>query len=204
MIKTLAHALSLIFHPIFMPSYGIILFLNYTDNFSYLPDKFVWVIYAVVWVFTLAFPLLMLFMYKKLGKISSYTMPDHKERVVPMFMVLLSFVAAIVLLHRLRVPILIFNYFIGTGAVLLLLSVVSFWWKISAHMAGIGGFIAASVMLGFFLQLNTSFLVALLFLIAGYVGWSRLYLKAHTNLQLLAGFVTGFSVIALCSLGLFS
>ncbi len=202
MAKTLANTLSLLFHPLFMPSYGIILMINYGNYFSFLPSDYKWFIYAIVWVFTLGFPLLMIFMYKKLGRISSFNMPLHKERVMPMAMVLLSYVAAIFLLYKLRVPTVILNYFIGSAAVLLVLALVSYWWKISAHMAGVGGFIAASIVLGLYLKLNTSFMVVLFFLIAGYVGWSRLYLQAHSNMQLLAGFLTGFLIIILFSIGI--
>lgn len=201
MLKNIAGYFSLIFHPLFMPSYGIILLLNFGGYFDYLPSKYQWYVYAIVWVFTLGFPLLMLYLFKKIGKISTYNIPDRQERILPMAMILLSYGAVVVLFTRMHVPSLIMRYFVGLVVVLGVISLVSLWWKISAHMAGAGGFIAAAIIYGLFLRMNISPLIILFVILAGLIGWARLALSAHTQAELLSGFCVGFGIMGLITSG---
>jgi membrane-associated phospholipid phosphatase len=69
---------------------------------------------------------------------------------------------------------------------------VNHWWKISAHMSGIGGLLGAVITLTYYFKDNTMWLYMALFVIAGLVAFSRLKLKAHTIWQVLAGFFVGF------------
>lgn len=84
---------------------------------------------------------------------------------------------------------------ISTG--MLVAFVVNFWFKISLHASGWGGFVAV------YLYLLTNYGAANFYpfiitvLCAGLVGMSRLYLGAHTNKELYAGYISGFGLTAL-------
>jgi hypothetical protein len=80
------------------------------------------------------------------------------------------------------------------GLTLLFLGIITAWWfKISAHLAGIGGFTALTLFLSQWGNLNMRwFLFALLLSIALYL--SRFKLSAHSHKELITGFCLGFCV----------
>jgi membrane-associated phospholipid phosphatase len=73
--------------------------------------------------------------------------------------------------------------------------IISLRWKISNHMASIGGLTGALIALSLRLEINTSYILALVFLFAGLIGTARLILKKHNPLQIYAGYALGFFVM---------
>jgi membrane-associated phospholipid phosphatase len=77
--------------------------------------------------------------------------------------------------------------------------VVTFWWKISAHMFGVGGLMGGVMAVSHYVEhVNPHYLIMALFLISGLVGSSRLLLKKHTPAQVYTGFLLGFTVSFIC------
>jgi hypothetical protein len=84
-------------------------------------------------------------------------------------------------------------------AVIFFVAIISLWWQISAHAAGIGGVIGA--LAGILIQFGeTELFIPLLCLIfmAGYLIAARLALNAHTPAQVGLGFLLGI-VLSLTS-----
>jgi len=75
--------------------------------------------------------------------------------------------------------------------------IISYWWKISIHLVGIGGLIG--FLIAFSLRLYTDVLLSLIIaiLIAGMLASARLYSKAHKPLQVYSGFLLGFVIMML-------
>jgi membrane-associated phospholipid phosphatase len=72
---------------------------------------------------------------------------------------------------------------------------VTFFWKISAHMTGISGFLAIiSVTIMKFSDFGLLYYFLGIILLTGVLASSRLYLNAHTPLEVLGGFLLGFAV----------
>jgi membrane-associated phospholipid phosphatase len=67
---------------------------------------------------------------------------------------------------------------------------ISSFWKISLHMAGVGGFSTALVFI-----FGAPAIVAFLFL--PLVAWARYHRKKHTFLQLVAGATAGIVITSL-------
>ncbi len=86
--------------------------------------------------------------------------------------------------------------FFAITTVVILTNAITFFWKISAHAAGVVGW------LGFVLALqqtypttNTLFWPLILaILLSGLVSWSRLYLNAHKPKEIFAGAALGFII----------
>lgn len=79
-------------------------------------------------------------------------------------------------------------------AALILITVISLFWQISAHAAGVGGLIGG--LMGIIIHfgenyLNIPFFISLL--IGGFVISARLKLNAHNPAQVIAGFACGFT-----------
>lgn len=77
----------------------------------------------------------------------------------------------------------------------LLLTLVTFFSKISAHITGLSGLLAIIVVLA--LKFPSAYLIYSMIaavLLCGLVGSARLYLGAHKPSEILGGFILGFSV----------
>ena len=86
-------------------------------------------------------------------------------------------------------------YLMGCTFVILVATIITFFWRISLHTIGMGG------LLGFFTEMmitqafDKSIMIPVFMLtviIAGLVGSARLYLEAHTPAQIYAGYAVGF------------
>ena len=80
----------------------------------------------------------------------------------------------------------------GICVALLIALCINFFWKISAHMIGIGGLLGGLMGVARIHLINPYLLFIAVLLIAGLLGTSRIFLKRHTPLQVYAGFSLGF------------
>jgi len=88
----------------------------------------------------------------------------------------------------LNIEFLIISFWIGYVILSLILLVINYFWKISAHMIGI------SSLIGLFFYLSSEIFYITL-IIALVLAWARFYLRHHSIGQILAGSVLGFTVI---------
>ena len=82
---------------------------------------------------------------------------------------------------------------LGAIIIMILAALISKYWKVSLHMLGIGG------LFGILISLNILFggmeeIMVLTLLLAGVLGISRINEKAHSYMQIYAGFIVGASV----------
>lgn len=70
---------------------------------------------------------------------------------------------------------------------------INSFWKISAHLCGIGGLCGAFFGLSWIFSANNLPLMLTLVLLSVLLGWARLECRAHTLPQLAAGFLLGFA-----------
>lgn len=191
----LAKTLSVVYHPLFMPSFGVALLFSFDNFYGFFPREYKWFNFGVVWVFTLFIPLVTFWIMKKTNQISDYNISDKKERLVPMILTLFCYATAYVLLYRFNVPQVVQKFILGGAIAIVIAAIITPFWKISAHLAGIGGFAGAFFMISLIMNQNQSLLLSLLILMAGTLGWARLQLKVHTLLQVGGGFCLGFLVM---------
>lgn len=197
LVSRFSRMISLVFHPLFMPTYGLLLLLGFNGFLGLYPSVYKWFMYGIVWVFTLLGPFASIWLLKRIGYISDYQMDNKSERLLPLGMTLISYIAGIVLLYRFGAPEVVLRLMIGAAICVLLVAVITNFWKISAHMTGAGSFAGFIFMISIYFDANLSMLLSLVFLLAGLVGWARLTLKAHDYLQLGAGFLLGWNVMVI-------
>ena len=112
---------------------------------------------------------------------------------------MLCYLGAAAYLDHIHSPRWFIMFALGGALTCLVVLVVNRWWKISAHAAGIGGVVALIYQIH--VQCLSAFNLLWVFiatiLLAGILGTSRLLLKRHTVLQVLAGFAVGFACVDL-------
>lgn len=190
MEKTIAKIISILFQPLFIPIYGILLLANSPYLFMYNQYGKLFVLGAPVF-FCCVLPLFIIIILYKKGKVNTLQISDRKERFLPYLYTFLSASLLVVLYSFLRVPPFMIYLVLGLVFSLAVVMVVNTKWKISAHMSGIGGLTGAVFAITYYFHQNEMWLYIIVIFCAGLIAWSRLRLKAHTPWQLVAGFFVG-------------
>lgn len=194
-MKKFALGISTLFHPLLIPTWGFLVLLTSQNPYGLMPFDYKAMLWLIVVSFTFLIPAIFIGLLKRLKFIDSYQMHHHQERIVPMMIVFISYFAGVFVLRKFNAP-LIFPVLLTVSTISIgLAGLISIIWKISAHLTGLGGLIAAILIVSQHLESNLSLLLSLVILLAGLVGWARLYLDAHNRDQILVGFILGFSCI---------
>lgn len=190
-----ARFISYIFHPLLLPTMGVFFVYRLDPSGLWLPppENQLW-IYILVFLSTFLFPVLNALLMLKMNVISSLEMDDPAERKFPFLVTAVFFAFATWLVMRADLPLLLKVLMLGSTLVVVGVLIVNIFWKISAHMAGIGGMIGMSIALSARLQINIHGYLIALILIAGLIGAARLALRAHQPSQVYAGFLMGLAI----------
>ncbi|MDH6355524.1 membrane-associated phospholipid phosphatase [Dysgonomonas sp. PH5-45] len=179
-------------NPLLMSFYSVIMLWTYSHFFYYFEGQ-EWKVIINVLLFTFIVPGLFIAVMRGFRLISSFDMPERKERVMPLFVSLLSNMSLVYFFYGINVQIWFLGLISAPVLVHLLAIVINFFWKISVHMMGIGGLLGAMMAICFNVNKQNPFLLFMvLFIFAGCLGVSLLYQKRHTHGQIYAGFAIGF------------
>jgi len=183
---------SYIFHPLFIPMGGTMAYFLITPKYISLEQQSGNIL--PIFILTVIIPIIFFLILKNLGLISSIFAPSLKERRYPLIIgILLNLMIVYKVIPQNYIQEIYF-FFIGLiialGAVLILLfSKV----KTSIHLLGMSSLIMFLVGLSIHFEVNITFAIALLTICTGLVATSRLYMKAHTKIELLIGVLLGFT-----------
>jgi len=159
----------------------------------YLPQFWQIILPAVLFSFTV--PALLILMLYRMRIISDLSLKIRRERFYPYLITLLSYSVMIVYYFRMRMPVWFLMIMVASVVIMVIAILVTFTWKISAHMFGVGGLIGGSMAVSYFVERSNPYYMFMgLFIIAGLIGTSRLILRRHTLHQVIAGFLLGFLV----------
>ena len=194
MEKTLARILSITFHPLLLPSVGMLILFNSGSILEYLPFQAKKVILMVVSVSTLILPFTFVpfFIFQKI--IKNVQMENSRERLIPFFVTSVLYAFCYYLLLRLGAPPTVSKFMLAAAATVLTLFVLTLKWKISAHMIGIGSLTGALIVISFNLSVNLEYFIIVSIIISGVLGYSRLKLSSHEPYQVYTGWLVGLLV----------
>ncbi len=192
-INGVASALSIIFSPLLMATYGVALAMV-LSFLCFIPTATKLTVILETFLATTAIPVIGIFILSRLKVISDPKLNERRDRTFPYLIETACFIGLAVYLNHINAPAWLSLFLIGGAVALVVLTVVNRWWKISGHATGMGGLCA----LVFYLMLSGNsiydlqweFLVAVL--LAGLVCSSRVILGRHTLGQVTAGFFNGF------------
>lgn len=192
---SISSLISSIFQPLLMPVFSIILLFVYTPHFRFVYAKQYWHILTPAIIFSFVVPGILIYAVYKMNFISDLSLKVRKERFIPYLIVLGSYTLMVIYYYRMGMPTWFLMLTASSIGVILIATLITLWWKISAHMFGIGGLIGGVMSICYFVEKSNPYqLLIALFITAGMVGTSRLILKRHTPTQVLGGFVLGFVI----------
>ena len=198
LIAGVANFLSTALSPLLMPTYGVFLvfwvsvlcLLPYGQRVTHL---------LVCMGITCIIPLIFLSVLRHFKLVKDIHVDMREQRLIPYLFTALCYGVSAFYLHYWHSPRWFVMLMVGSAITVLVMALINLKWKISAHMAGIGGVVALiyQIHVQGLSAFDLLWLLCLSIIIAGLLGSARLALKQHDIWQVLAGAVVGFLSVAL-------
>lgn len=179
-LNKLATFVSELLGPLFWAPAVVVAFL-FKSNLSGSNLK---ILFLLVFILQVVIPLAYIYYFSlKLHLASAWDEPKRQERYPLLALLLGCFLLSSIAIYRLGTP-LLFNLELITLILLIIILIVTIYWKISFHIS-LATF--GSLMINFLYGFKLPYL--LLFLSIPILYWARLTLRRHTKGQLLAAFL---------------
>ncbi len=183
--------ISVLFEPFYFPviAFAVLLLFSYM---SLLPVSVKLTVIVIVYVFTVALPLLSIYLYRKINGWTRHQASRRTRRLVPYVLSMMCYGCCLYVMMRMRMPHFMSGILVGALAIQLVCTIVNRWFKISTHSAAAGGVIGALLAFSLLFSFDPTWWLCLTIVIAGAVGSSRIVLRQHTLSQVAVGTIVGF------------
>ena len=192
-IKYMAHLLSYVFHPLFIPTYFFLYLMQV------LPFEFVGItdwqlkmrLFSVAWL-TAFFPAFAVFLLWRLKLSDSIFLRTQKERIIP-YVVTMFFYWWMYYLSRnfTDQPVALKFFYLGIFVASAIGMTVNNFMKVSLHAMGIAGITTAILLVSVFYPVNSSIWVFFSILLTALVISARLIVSDHSKKELIVGLFIG-------------
>ena len=187
-----ARIVSMVFTPFYLPFLGMmVLFI-----FSYLglmPWAYKLQLLTLVYLFTILLPTILIHLYRRYNGWTLIELGHRERRMVPYVISILCYFFCIYVMDMLHIPHFMQTILLAALLIQVICALINVWWKISTHTAAIGGVAGALFVFGEFFGFNPVWWLCLVLILAGILGTSRMILRQHSLLQVVAGFLVGVS-----------
>ena len=191
-----AKALSALLYPLFVPTYGVVLFcFALSARTQALPV--IWSVVAVIGTFflTCVLPVTAIWILIRQGKVKDLEIADAGERTMPYIYTALGFgFWSYLMIDILHAPLFLGLVAVGATVAIGLIAVINRRWKISAHLTGMGGLFGGwmSYCLGVGVVPGGP-AICLWITVTLALMYARVHLNAHTPAQVSAGWLLGIA-----------
>jgi hypothetical protein len=205
-----AKIISFLMHPLFGMTYILVLLMllhPFDFGVHHLTEKRGMIMLFGVIASTVLLPAAGILLLKPLGYLKSYETPERQERIGPYIITGMMYIWVYKNLSSgIGLAPAYNQIFMGATIALFIGFFINNWFKVSAHMNGLGGLVAAVCIItvhiypgstlvlpigGQFLSMSMNVILILAVLLAGATAYARLALKAHTYSELSIGFLVG-------------
>ena len=182
--------ISVVLHPILMPTISVILYLLMIPN-SY-TSKQKTALLALIFLTTYLVPILILVLFKQLNLIHNFNTKSVKERKLPVALMIVVFylLGNTIANNTSMTDISLLFYTSSIALTFIYLSLV-YQLKISIHLVSLGLSTGFFILIGFIYNYSFPIVVIGNILLAGIVGNARLHLKIHQPKAIYLGFLSG-------------
>lgn len=150
----------------------------------------------IIFILTFIIPLISISILKLTGALRSFYMHTREERILPFILITLYYgFSGYLIVHKLPLNDMVTIILFTITLEILLLAIITFFWKISAHS------MASAGILGFLCALNLSLpeselLIPIIFIafLSGLIMSARLYLNTHNPPQVYSAAFIGFFI----------
>jgi hypothetical protein len=193
----LAKIITVIFHPLLMPLYGLLIIFSAPTLFGYLPFVQKKVVVLILATNNILLPLSLLPYLKWRKIISSWTISERSERIIPMAIASFFYFVTLYIVLKFTIPLFIKAVILSTALLSFLITIITFWWKISIHASGAGALTCLIFMLSIRMHAPLAPYLISVLLVSGLVLSSRLRLNTHNPKEVWLGYLTGIAGMGL-------
>lgn len=190
-VEWFSKVLSVLFFPLFLAIYGTAMLLS-VEFFTYYPPEYIYRVWYFALLLGVIVPMFCILFLRLLGVISDMRLREKHDRLFPYLLTGVSYVVCAVMIYMLAFPAFVSDIILGVALSLVIDAVVSYYWKISAHMTGVGAIFSGVLITSFMMNIFDFRVVSACILVCGLVAMARLYLHRHTPAQVFFGFMNGF------------
>ena len=196
MMKKIAHYISVIFHPLFIPLYTTFFIFN---SYLFQNKQFAIIIYALLIVDSILLPYFFTRLINR-KKQTSLTLESRRDRFWPVAFFIYSYAVLAVLFYYLKIGFYMELFFFSILGVSLITFILNFFYKVSLHMLAMGT--VTGFLLVFFLLFKVYLINAIVLVVAvsAVVASARLILQTHSPLEIYSGYITGIVTTILVAL----
>jgi hypothetical protein len=189
---TLAKIISIIFHPLLMPVYGILIIFSAPTPIGYLPVALKRMLFIIILINNVILPLSLMPYFRYRNIITSWSIEDRKERIIPLLATSFFYSVTAYITFRYHILTPFIKAFILSAAFLAIcVTIIAFWWKISIHSAGAGALISLVIILSVKMSTPLTWFLLPVILASGIVLTSRLWLNSHNPEEVWFGLLLG-------------
>ena len=179
-----------LFHPLIMPVLGA--FVYYTVTRRFIEQEIIQLKLIALVIITILVPIVSFFMLRSLNWVKSVHLEEVQERKAPLIIQCLLLLLVLKMVYNPYDSPELYFYFTGIlFSTLAAFILVILEFKVSLHMMGIAGVSFFVIGLSVHFSTNLLLVIALFFIINGWVASSRLHTNSHTPPELTAGFLLG-------------
>jgi len=209
MIRVTARLISFLMHPLFIISYVLFFLMQVNPYiFGYSGPKSQGLIVISIVTISFMFPMISILLMKALGLIQTIEMKDKKERIGPLIVTGLFYMWLYVnVRNNTNIPDVLSFFILGSTISVFMALMINSFTKISLHTIAMGGLTAGIMFIifnwtygtvdipfpwfNFHLRISDRLVAMIVVILAGAVGSSRLYLKAHKEDEIYGGYLVG-------------
>lgn len=185
-----ARAMSIVSTPFYLPVIGLAALFSFS-YLTLLPWSYKLLVVAMVYLFTVLLPTLLIHLYRKYQGWSLLDIGAKERRMVPYVISILCYFACFYLMNVLHIPRFMSSILVAALIIQVVCALINVWWKISTHTAAIGGVAGALISFSLIFSFNPVWWLCIVIILAGMVGTSRMILRQHSLFQVVAGFLVG-------------
>jgi hypothetical protein len=198
MEKRLAQIISVVFHPLLIPTYSFLLLFSSNTYFTFqLPFKARVILILMIFTSTVLVPLILFTIFKQRKLITDFHMRTKEERLYPyLSLTVIYFLLYLLITNTGLHPVFSF-LLLSTTLLALTIFFVNLRWKISAHAAGMGGLTAMLTGLSIRLQLDLHVMISIAVFCSGMAGFARLKTNSHKPSEVYSGYLAGAFIFSI-------
>ena len=194
MLTASSKIISIVFHPLLLTLYAFLFIWTFSPvHFAGINDELKLRLVVIVTLNTLLFPILSIFIMRRLGFVNSFYLKEREERIIPYIAISIFYFWTFMVVKKLALNPFFTSLTLGASLSVFMAFFFNLFTKISIHTTGAGNFIAIVLLLAFGSRFNLELPVMITLIAIGLIGSARLRLSAHTSSQVYFGYVIGIA-----------
>ena len=193
-----ARGISLLFTPFYFPVLAFVA-LIWFSYLKLLPGAQKLMILFTVYFFTVALPLLAIYLYRRINGWARHQLSKRERRIIPYILSISSYGCLLYVLASMHMPRYMMGIIVGALAIQIISALLTPVIKLSTHAAAAGGVIGAILAFSLIFRFDPTLWLCIAIVLTGAVASSRIILRFHdlrqVGISVALGIVCGIASI---------